>query len=307
MRIGIVGTARPHVRDHLEVIAADPHWTLAGIRESDVVSSVAYPADAVVATIDEIVERSDVIVVDTETCLHYEVVRPLLLAGKPLFVEKPLGISAQESREIAALIRESGVRFSTGLLLRFQRSTRELKAALQRGDLGRVLSIDLRFGHSGFLTGWFERECAWMLDSAQAGLGGFGDIGLHLVDLLTWLDPDRVIQIRSRWVCPSHGAALLSWGSVPVTLAAGWASNPGGFSVVTEGERGTVSIAGGDIAFDLPGVVKRHIPGEPPRAGIALQQFLEDVLDPERVQEVTIDDAERSSVLAYALEEDNRQ
>lgn len=307
MRVGIVGTAHPHVRDHLEVIAADPRWMLAAIQESDVVSSVTYPVDAVVSTIDEVIERSDVIVVDTETCLHFELVKPLLDAAKPLFVEKPLGMSSPESREIADLIRQSGIQFSTGLLLRFQSSTGELKDALQRDDLGRVLSIDMRFGHSGFLTGWFDRECAWMLDPAQAGLGGFGDIGLHLVDLLTWLDPERSIQMRSSWMCPSHGSALLVWGSVPVTLAAGWASNPGGFSVTVEGERGTASIAAGGITFDLSGMEQRHVPGSPPRAGIALQQFLEDVLEPDRVQEVTVDDAERASVLAYELEEKVRQ
>lgn len=87
-----------------------------------------------------------------------------------------------------------------------------------------------------------------------------------------------------------------------MTLAAGWASNPGGFTVHVEGERGTASIVAGGITFNLPGIVKRHIPGSPPRAGIALQQFLEDLLDPTRTQEATIDDAERASVLAYDLE-----
>jgi predicted dehydrogenase len=309
MNIGIVGTAHPHVRDHIEVILGDERWELAGIWESNVVSTVTYPREVVCRSVGEVIERSDVIVVDTETDFHATILMQLLANGKPLFIEKPLGVSAAESRSIAASIRNSGLPFSTGLLLRMQASTNELKAALGRGDIGTILSVDMRFGHAGYLTGWFDRECAWMLDPALAGLRGLGDIGLHLVDLLAWLDPKRHITVRSSILQPAevvaHGSALLSWGDIPVTLAAGWASNPGGLFITVEGSRGTAKIEDGSISFLCPvsGDEARTLEGPPPRSGIALRQFLEHLIHPEDFPIPTIDDAERASVLAYALEE----
>jgi predicted dehydrogenase len=307
MRVGIIGTAHPHVRDHLEVIAGDERWSLAGIYESNVVSTVTYPREAVCRTIDEVISRSDVLVVDTETDFHATILMQLVANGKPIFMEKPLGVTAAESAQIARSVRLSGLPFSTGLLLRFQPTTIAVKEALTRGDLGTVVSVDLRFGHPGYLTGWFDRECAWMLDPALAGLHGFGDIGLHLLDMLTWLDPARELEVIASWMpatgVKAHGSGLLAWGNAPVTIASGWASNPGGFFVTIEGTQGTARIEGGHCEILRPGQEPVIVDAGPPRAGIALQQFLQHLEQPEEFPVPTIDDAERASTLAYELEE----
>src|SRR4051812_32414745 len=67
----------------------------------------------VVKDLDEVWRDRDVsaVVICSETVRHPELVRAAARAGKHLFVEKPLGISAVESYEMADAITRAGVIF----------------------------------------------------------------------------------------------------------------------------------------------------------------------------------------------------
>ena len=51
----------------------------------------------------------DLVDVATPNCMHYEMAKAALEHGKHVFCEKPLSLSAQQSRELAQLAKEKGV------------------------------------------------------------------------------------------------------------------------------------------------------------------------------------------------------
>lgn len=127
------------------------------------------------------------VVIGSETRLHEELVIAAARAGKHLFVEKPLGMSARDAYAMAAAIDKAGVIFQTGY---FQRGTPThlfLRDQIKNGAFGKITRIRHSNCHQGALEGWFDTEWRWMTDMKQSGVGAFGDLGTHSLDLLIWM------------------------------------------------------------------------------------------------------------------------
>jgi predicted dehydrogenase len=69
---------------------------------------------------------------------HLQQARPVIAAGKPLFIDKPLAASLRDGLEIFRLAREARVPVFSSSSLRFARTTQ----AVRNGSIGRVLSAE---------------------------------------------------------------------------------------------------------------------------------------------------------------------
>jgi 1,5-anhydro-D-fructose reductase (1,5-anhydro-D-mannitol-forming) len=118
--------------------------------------------------------------------LATEAAAQLLAAGRPILIEKPLGLTAKVARAVegaaAAVERPSFV----GYNYRFLPNVRELFAAIDDGRLGELRTVDMLIGHGGN-PGSAE---GWKLRPEQGGGGVLLDPGVHLLDLLLQLDAD---------------------------------------------------------------------------------------------------------------------
>jgi predicted dehydrogenase len=170
------------------------------------------------------------VVICSETNRHHELVLAAAKAGKHMFVEKPLGITARESREMAAAIERAQLLFTTGYFMRTDPKHLFLKEEIARGAFGKITRVRGSNCHSGSLGGWFDKEWRWMADPKVAGVGGFGDLGTHKLDILMWLLGDiesvtaDIKVVTSRYgECDESGEGLIRFVSgVTGTLAAGW-------------------------------------------------------------------------------------
>lgn len=178
------------------------------------------------------------VVICSETAVHPELVAAAAGARKHLFVEKPLGITARESLAMARTIEGAGLLFTTGYFMRTDPKHLFLKEQIAKGTLGRITRASAWNCHSGSLGGWFDskpndlpNDWRWMADPKQAGVGAFGDLGTHSLDILMWLlggvdsvSADvRVITGRYGPDCDETGLAQIKFKSgVMGTLAAGW-------------------------------------------------------------------------------------
>jgi predicted dehydrogenase len=66
---------------------------------------------------------------------HLEQVRPVLAAGKPVFIDKPLADSYRDAREIARLAKQAGVPWFSSSSLRFWEETQRLKSSPETGGI----------------------------------------------------------------------------------------------------------------------------------------------------------------------------
>jgi UDP-2-acetamido-3-amino-2,3-dideoxy-glucuronate N-acetyltransferase len=78
------------------------------------------------------------VVLATPAAVHYEMAQRALLAGKDVFVEKPLALSASEGEDLVDLARRCGRVLMVGHILRYHPAVRKLKELIEGGVLGRI-------------------------------------------------------------------------------------------------------------------------------------------------------------------------
>jgi UDP-2-acetamido-3-amino-2,3-dideoxy-glucuronate N-acetyltransferase len=102
--------------------------------------AAAFPGTERVFAVSDILSRDDVaaVVVATPAETHYTVVREVLLAGKHVFVEKPLVLREEEALDLIDLAEEGGRILMVGHLLQYHPAFIRLKELVRSGDLGRV-------------------------------------------------------------------------------------------------------------------------------------------------------------------------
>jgi predicted dehydrogenase len=117
-----------------------------------------------------------------------------------------------------------------------------------------------------------------MRDPRRAGVGGFGDLALHLVDALA-LPSDEppalaaVVLDRARaGEADVGGVAVGTWAGAPLTIRASWAARPGGLEIVVTGGAGTATLRDGALELARDGAPERWV-GAPPDAGEAVRAF----------------------------------
>src|ERR1035441_8209748 len=72
---------------------------------------------------------------------HYELAKAALLAGKDVFVEKPLCLDATEGEELLALATRDGRVLMVGHLLQYHPCIEKLQAMLAQGELGKLYYV----------------------------------------------------------------------------------------------------------------------------------------------------------------------
>lgn len=111
----------------------------------------------------------DLIVISVVVMKHYQLAKPALLAKKNVFVEWPLGASLAESKELAALAKENGVRTIVGLQARADPLVEKLKEILESGQIGPITSSSVLGPMSGLPTDtWFD-GAEYYLDMKNGG------------------------------------------------------------------------------------------------------------------------------------------
>jgi predicted dehydrogenase len=126
----------------------------------------------------------DAVVLATPHSLHTEQVVQAAQAGKHVFVEKPLGLSAAEAGRAASACARHGVTLAVGYNWRFQPALREIRAMLDDGRLGTRLHVEGNFcGPSAYR---FGRE-HWRHDRDEVPAGGMTGRGVHVVDAMLYL------------------------------------------------------------------------------------------------------------------------
>src|SRR5712691_6623636 len=116
---------------------------------------------------------------------HYRQIMRALEAGKHVFAEKPICLTAGELCDIERAWRASGRRLSTNTVLRRSARFRWLYEAVRNGRLGRLFLIEADYIYGRLhklVDGWRGR-----IPNYSVTLGG----AIHLVDLVLWIAQER--------------------------------------------------------------------------------------------------------------------
>ncbi|CBG69031.1 MULTISPECIES: Gfo/Idh/MocA family protein [Streptomyces] len=117
--------------------------------------------------------------------LHREIGVAMAEAGKHIWIEKPVGLTAADARAVADAAARSGVQGTVGFNYRNAPAVEAARELIAAGRIGRVTHIRIRLfsdyaAHpEGALTWRYERE--------RGGSGVLGDLASHGVDLARFL------------------------------------------------------------------------------------------------------------------------
>jgi predicted dehydrogenase len=229
------------------------------------------------------------VIICSETNRHHDLVLAAAQAKKHMFVEKPLGSSAKESFAMASAIEKANLLFNTGYFMRTAREHIFLKDQVAKGSFGKITRVRGSNCHSGSLGGWFDTDYRWMADPKIAGVGAFGDLGTHSLDILMWLmggidaATADIMTVTNRYPgCDESGEALLKFqNGAAGTLAAGWVDVDNPVSLLISGTEGHATIINNRLFFKSSKV--DHADGRtpwtdlPPGTPPPIQQFLDAV------------------------------
>ena len=133
-------------------------------------------------------DEVDAVEVCTPNNLHPEMAAYAIEKGKPVNIEKPLGLSVEH----AGIILEAQKKYGTDAMVcfsyRFKSAVRYAKKLLEDKAIGDILGVNVKYLKDSGL--WEGRRLEWRFRKEYGGTGVLGDLGVHLIDMCTYLVGD---------------------------------------------------------------------------------------------------------------------
>jgi len=196
-RWGILGTA--HIaRKNWQAIALAGNASLVAVASRSLERSRQFVADCLVscplpaapaalAGYDELLARRDVdaVYIPLPTGVRKEWGLRAAAAGKHVLVEKPVGVTADDVREMLAACERHGLQFMDGVMYLHGRRLEALRRTLDDGEsVGQVRRIAAQFSFAGD-DGFFRSDIR--MHSALEPHGCLGDLGWYTLGFALWV------------------------------------------------------------------------------------------------------------------------
>ncbi|MBN1592567.1 MAG: Gfo/Idh/MocA family oxidoreductase, partial [Candidatus Coatesbacteria bacterium] len=192
--------------------------------------SKAYPGCEATDDYDRVIQddRVEAVVIASPARLHYEHARAALLAGKHVFVEKPMALASRDADDLIEIAEKGALRLMVGHLLLFHPAVRKLKELISAKDLGEVYYIYSQRTNLGRIRS--DESALWsfaphdisvaiyLLDQEPSSVSADGraylQAGVEDVVFLTLHFPDgKMSHIQVSWLDPHKVRRLTVVGS----------------------------------------------------------------------------------------------
>ncbi len=218
LNIGLLGCGR------IGQVHARSIGQIDGARVSAVADAFADPArmladrsGAQVLSAEDLIESADVdaVIIGTPTDTHYELIHQAARAGKAIFCEKPVDMSADRIRDCIKVVEAAGVPFMTAFNRRFDPNFANIQSRIAAGEIGDVEIVTI-----------LSRDPSPPPISYIESSGGlFRDMMIHDLDMARFLlgeEPVSVYAVGSSLVDPEIGkAGDVDTAAVTLTTASG--------------------------------------------------------------------------------------
>ncbi|MFF5754259.1 Gfo/Idh/MocA family protein [Streptomyces longwoodensis] len=117
--------------------------------------------------------------------LHREIGVAMAEAGKHLWIEKPVGLTAEDARAVADAVRAAGVQGTVGFNYRNAPAVETARRMVAAGDIGTVTHVRIRLFSD--YAAHPDGALTWRYERRRGGSGVLGDLASHGVDLARFL------------------------------------------------------------------------------------------------------------------------
>ena len=143
-------------------------------------------------SVDELIEKCDAIIVETDIWDLTETARRCVAAGKHIHLDKPASGTLAEYKEVLDIAKEKNLTVQLGYMYRYNTAIKECIEQVQNGKLGEIYSINAEM--STFHPINYKK---W-LTNFKGGIMYI--LGSHMVDLIVYLlgEPKSVTSFLKR-------------------------------------------------------------------------------------------------------------
>jgi predicted dehydrogenase len=135
----------------------------------------------------------DVVHITSPNRAHVEQSLAALAAGKHVICEKPLGMNPDETARVVAAARRARRVFAVNYVCRCYPAVLQMRAMVQRGELGRIIHVNGQFFQDWLLK---ETDYNWRVLASEGGkLRAVGDIGTHWMDTVSFILGSRAREV----------------------------------------------------------------------------------------------------------------
>lgn len=201
----------------------------------------------------------DIVSICTPPLFHKDLAIAATEAGVAVICEKPLARTLADAEAITEAVERSGILFTVGFCHRFQPEIEKLKAMIDGGELGTIMTFRNRF--AGLKA---DAHTTWFGNPAIAGGGVLADTNVHSIDLFRFLigEPEGIHAFLSTRET-EHGpklevddTAVLTVKTADGTLGiieSSWRTPPGEWTVTVYGTQGTAVVDYKDTTLRIQG------------------------------------------------------
>ena len=137
----------------------------------------------------------DAVVLATPHSQHVAQIKAAAKAGKHVFVDKPIALTAAGVERAFDACEAAGVQLAVGQNRRFLPSVRRMREMIAQGTLGDILHMEGNFSGP---SGYRHQSSNWRASTEESPSGGMTGKGLHITDLMIWLcGPVAEVDARS--------------------------------------------------------------------------------------------------------------
>ncbi|OIK02119.1 Gfo/Idh/MocA family protein [Streptomyces monashensis] len=153
--------------------------------------------------------------------LHREIGVAMAEAGKHIWIEKPVGLTAEDARAVADAVAKAGVQGTVGFNYRNAPAVEAARELISAGEIGTVTHVRIRLFSD--YAAHPQGALTWRYERARGGSGVLGDLASHGVDLarhllgeITSLTADTAVFVpqRARPTGATAGHSLTDGGDL---------------------------------------------------------------------------------------------
>jgi predicted dehydrogenase len=137
--------------------------------------------------------RVELVSVTAPNWLHREIGVAVAEAGRHLWIEKPVGLTADDARAVAGAAAAAGVQGTVGFNYRHAPAVALARRLVDEGAIGRVTHA--RFAFLSDYAAAPEGALTWRYEQARGGSGVLGDLASHAVDLVRHVLNDEITSV----------------------------------------------------------------------------------------------------------------
>jgi len=194
LRVGVIGAGTFAEEAHIPGIQAHPRGQVVALcarnRERAMAMAARLGVPDVYTDYRELIARPDIdaVTVAAPDALHGPVSIAALEAGKHVFCEKPLAMTAAEARSMADAAERaerSGRVAMVGFTFRYSRALQALRQLLREGALGTPFYVSMHVHWGGI--GYPGANMTWLEHADSSAGGTWADGAAHLFDALAYI------------------------------------------------------------------------------------------------------------------------